>query len=162
MINVKVASLIFTPASIKKAFKDVLTDYCFRFNEKPIRDDITVHIMMVQGDKLENEHGVTTDITVDGKKKIFIQVRDFHFDEWEDNFYTLNSTYVIMAHEFTHACQMITNRKGIRIKINKDTTEMEKEYYFSPREIEARILQDVYANLYTNQIKRYGQKKDSV
>jgi hypothetical protein len=58
-----------------------------------------------------------------------------------------------MCHEFVHACQNLTGRKGFKVKgLTYDKTSEREVYYFDPEEMEARMLEGPYSELYAQDL----------
>jgi len=79
------------------------------------------------------------------ENKIIVQVREPYGDDDLPNTEVLNHTFlVVLCHEFTHCCQALTGRQGVKAKLMMEGDPDYAGYYFDPEEIEARIMDEFY------------------
>ncbi len=152
-IKVQVSCLPDCESTVKKIFFEGLEDYCKRFSVLPLDEVFKVHICFVEypdpadhNFEIGTEQGLTVFDSLNNK--ILIQTRDPLLNDWEDNYYTMFQFICVMMHEFVHAYQHITNRSGTKIKISFDKKDEKESYFFDPAEIEARMLELPYFNMY--------------
>lgn len=148
-LKVTVHAAVDWSREIKSFFYMILEDYCIRFATSVIDEKRHVQICIIEYDESSASHGVT--IQVEDSGKILVQVRDPFLNDWEPNVFTMQYFVSVMAHEFVHVCQYLTQREGLvlpELAYNKE--DEAEQYYFDPMEVEARLLQDFY--MYT-----YGQ-----
>ena len=155
-IKVNVVCIPNMENDIKNIFFNALEDYCKRFNVKCTEENKIINICFMEyPDPYEYDfkngtpHGVT--ITGDDTK-IIVQIRDPFLNDWEPNYYVMQQFLQIMCHEFVHVFQNLTDRKGIKLKINYDSSNSIEEYLFDPYEVEARVLEMVYLTLYCGKL----------
>lgn len=146
-VRIRVTTTCGKEKDYKELFRRITLDYCKRFKVKVQKGpwDISIIIADYQGD--DGATGVTTYLIED--KKIIIQVKEPYDLAMEfPNNEILNHTFlVVLCHEFTHACQALTDRLGIRAKVlmeNDEDKDNYADYYFDPEEIEARIMDEYY------------------
>jgi hypothetical protein len=150
-IRVNVVCLPKQKKEIKKLFFDILADYSNRFSVNVTDKKIEVDIALVEYPDNSESHGLT--MFAEDENKLMIQVRDPFLSGWEDNPYTLYKFYDIVCHEFVHAAQSLTGRKGIKVKGLKVNKADEAELYlFDPEEMEARMLELPYTTLYAKDL----------
>lgn len=150
-IKVTVVCLPDAKRDIKKLFFNILDDYSTRFNVPVTDKKITVDIALVEYPEETESQGLT--MFSEEECKMMIQVRDPFLNSWEDNPYTMCKFYDILCHEFVHAAQSLTGRKGFKVKglvFNKDSPE--ESYFFDPEEMEARMLELPYTTLYAQKL----------
>jgi hypothetical protein len=153
MKNIKVSVHCLPPAekNIKKLFFLILEDYCKRFNVKVTDKKVNVSICLVEYSDITPGGGLT--VYEEDGNKILIQMRDPWLNNWEDNGYMYSKFADIMCHEFVHACQNLTGRKGFKVKgLTYDKTSEREVYYFDPEEMEARMLEGPYSELYAQDL----------
>lgn len=146
-IKINVVCLPDCEKEIEMMFFSILTDYCSRFKVEVIDRKTLISICLVEYDEDTSSEGLTT-VTLEGEK-ILIQLRDPFMNDWEANPYTIFSFLCVLSHEMIHACQFLTGRKGFNIpKLVWNKKDPREQYYFDPMEIEARVLETPYAQLY--------------
>jgi len=146
-IKLTVSCLPNCEAEIKTMFYKILEDYCKRFTVKVTERKLKLSICLVEYDAESQSEGLTT--ICDDEDKILIQLRDPFMNDWEPNPYTIAMFLTVLAHEMIHACQFITGRTGFKIpKFVWDKNDYREQYYFDPMEVEARVLEAPYAQLY--------------
>jgi hypothetical protein len=146
-IKVQVACLPNCEKQIKGMFLNILADYSKRFNAPVTTEKFQISICLVEYDEESNSEGLT--IRVETENKILIQLRDPFMNDWEGNPYMVSRFVGILCHEMVHACQHLTGRKGFKIpKITYDKASEQECYYFDPMEVEARVFESPYAELY--------------
>lgn len=132
---------------IKKMFFNILEDYSIRYAAPVTTKPFKVSICLVEYDEETNSEGLT--VHCDGEDKLLIQLRDPFMNDWEPNPYMLSRFVGILCHEIVHACQHLTGRKGFKIpKLKFDKNIPEEAYFFDSMEVEARVLESPYAQLY--------------
>ena len=154
--NIKVDVVITTPNTdekIKLGFYNALKDYCERFGVKPLDKKFRVSICLIEYPDpydYDFQNGVANGLTIfePESNRIIIQTRDPQLNEWEDNFYVVQQTLETLFHEFVHAFQHITDRKGLNIKVKHDKTSDRESFLFDPAEMEARLLELPYSVLF--------------
>lgn len=146
-LTVNVVCLPDCEKEIKLMFFNILDDYCKRFKVTVVDRKTTINICLVEYDEDTESEGLMT-ATLMGDK-ILIQLRDPFMNDWEANPYTVFSFLCVLSHEMIHACQFLTNRKGFKIpNLVWDKKDPKEQYYFDPMEVEARVLETPYAQLY--------------
>ena len=143
-VSVAVTMLAAAEQQVELLFRLILDDYTKRFGLK-IKGNWHVGIALIDWTK-DNMPVCPDGITVVGEgQRIMIQVADPYMDgELEPNFYTDITFLEVMCHEMVHACQYITGREGIKLKIKHDRENEQEAYYFDPGEVEARVFQSIY------------------
>jgi hypothetical protein len=124
----------------------ILKDYCKRFKVKVLKEPFYIGVAFVNlRDASEPGCTILTD-----DNRILVQVKDPYLDEEMKEPYTfINTKYMeIMCHEFVHVCQTLTGRKGIDLQISHNKKDKLEKYFFDPEEMEARLLESFYANVY--------------
>ena len=150
-IKVIVHCLPSTEKNIKKLFFLILEDYCKRFNVKVTDKKVTVSICLVEYSDMITDDGLT--VCKEDGNKILIQMRDPWLNNWEDNKYMYYRFINVMCHEFVHACQNLTGRKGFKVKgLTYNKSSEVESYYFDPEEMEARMLEGPYSELYAQDL----------
>jgi len=150
-IKVTVVCLPNVEKDIKKVFFEILDDYTKRFNVKVTDKAIKVHVCLVDYPEESSSAGLTS--YAEDENKILIQMRDPWLSNWEDNPYMVQKFCEILCHEFVHACQNLTGRKGFKVKgMIVDKENSLEPYWFDPEEMEARMLEMPYAMLYAQKI----------
>lgn len=150
-IKVTVVCLPDSKKEIKKLFFDILDDYSKRFNAPVTDKKVTVDIALVEYPEDTESQGLT--MFNEEESKMMIQLRDPFLNNWEDNPYTLAKFCDILCHEFVHAAQSLTNRKGIKVKgLVFDKNDPKESYFFDPEEMEARMLELPYTTLYAQKL----------
>lgn len=150
-IKVTVTCLPNVEKDIKKVFFEILDDYANRFNVAVTDKVIKVHISLVEYSEEATSAGLTSYAEEDNK--MLIQMRDPWLNNWEDNPYMVQKFCEIISHEFVHACQNLTGRKGFKVKgltVNKENSL--ESYWFDPEEMEARMLEMPYSVLYAQKL----------
>jgi hypothetical protein len=128
-------------------FFNILEDYSIRYAAPITTKPFKVSICLVEYDEETNSEGLT--VHCDGEDKLLIQLRDPFMNDWEPNPYMLSRFVGILCHEIVHACQHLTGRKGFKIpKLKFDKNIPEEAYFFDSMEVEARVLESPYAQLY--------------
>lgn len=136
---------------IKKLFFQILDDYATRFNLKVTDKPITIDICLVEYSEQSESQGLTMYSEPDGR--MLIQMRDPFLNDWEDNPYMMSKFSDIMCHEFIHAAQSLTGRKGFRVKgLKYNKKDSQESYFFDPEEMEARMLEMPYSILYAQHL----------
>ena len=148
-ITVNVVCLPECDKEIGKLFFDCLKDYVIRFN-KPVQFlNFKVQICAVEY-PIGAEMGITMFNEEDDR--ILIQVKDPFVSECEYSDWAMEKFVCVLCHEIVHACQHLTGSTGIKIPKFKhgdiDIPNIHDKYFFDPIEIEARILESVYATYY--------------
>jgi hypothetical protein len=153
-IKVEVSCIPDLEKQIKQVFFDCLKDYSERFKAPVTTEKVKIQICFIEYPDpydYDLETGTSNGLTVwqEGSNKILIQVRDPFLNDWENNFYVMQQFLAIMCHEFVHACQHLTGRDDIKLpKVPHDKKNDKESYFFSPTEIEARMLEVPYMCMY--------------
>jgi hypothetical protein len=151
-IKVNIASHLKCDSAFRKLFHKILIDYCKRFGVKVQPKAWDVNITIADYSTESGAEGVTTSL----ENKIIMQIKDPYMDvKVEGANKSLDHYFMtIVCHEMVHACQHMTGREGIKLKIDRlddpDGT-MEEDYFFDPAEVEARVLDELYVR-YTPEI----------
>jgi len=135
--------------AVKKLFLSVLKDYCLRFDVKVKEAKWDIWIAFVAYDPSVHEQGMTI---YGENNRILIQVRDPFLEDHEPQLYTNLQFLQIICHEFVHACQHMTGRKGIKVKYKVVDPLVNDAYFFDPMEIEARVLEQFYCSLFAEKM----------
>jgi len=148
-INFKLVSAAKVELEIEQLLASILADYCKRFKVKVDRKKkFTVQVAIVNLIGYE-ELGCAFELD-DGR--ILVQIKDPYLEEGikPDNLHPYtNSKYIeIMCHEFVHVCQALTNRRTLELEVKHNKKDELESYYFDPCEMEARLLESFYANLF--------------
>jgi hypothetical protein len=150
-IKVTVSTIHNCQKDIKKIFFNILEDYTKRFNVEVTDKQIHIYICLVEYAEETTSQGLT--IYNEEDNRILIQTRDPYLSNWEDNTYTLAKFADILCHEFVHACQSLTGRKGFKVKgLVYDKDDEREKYFFDPEEMEARLLEAPYTMLYAQEL----------
>ncbi len=153
--NIKVNScgVIDRQRQTSKLFHNILEDYCLRFKLEPLSHKVDVDVAYADFEFINEYDGLTVvDEYADKLDHIFIQVRDPQLDGIEISKPIIRSFNQTICHEFVHACQHLTKRKGMKVKGIMDKTSSKEQYCFDPVEVEARVLQDLYVELYVKEL----------
>jgi len=146
--KIKVATVHDCEKEIKKMFNNVLDDYCSRFQVMVTNTSIEEIIFCLVSYE-ENSASAGMTCYAEDSKKIIVQTRDPFLSDWDDNQYTRAKFINILSHEMVHVCQELTGRTGIKINSLKyDKSNEQEAYFFSPCEIEARLFEDPYTEMY--------------
>jgi len=145
-ITVEVLCLPDCDREIGKLFFDCLEDYVERFNRPIQYSSFKIQICAIEY-PIGAEMGITMFNEQDDR--ILIQVKDPFVSECEYSDWAMEKFICVLCHEIVHACQHLTGSTGIKIpKYKNDMDSIHDEYFFDPIEIEARILESVYATYY--------------
>ncbi|WP_396190176.1 hypothetical protein [Flavobacterium sp.] len=150
-LKVTVSSIHNCQKDVKDIFFNILDDYTKRFNVKVTEKPVTISICLVEYGEDAMSQGLTMYNEDEGI--MLIQMRDPFLNDWEDNTYMFSKFTDIVCHEFVHACQNLTGRKGFKVKGLKYNPKDDKEkYFFDPEEMEARMLEAPYSTLYAQDL----------
>jgi hypothetical protein len=136
-------------------FKNILYDYCKRFNVKDEDLDIPDRIIVCGVDSTNSVADGTTSQTDNGV--IHVQVGDPLLMWGAIDPTSANSFVTLLAHELIHVCQHITMRAGIAVDIPFDPEDSLESYFFEKHELEAYLLDDFYAMKFGEKLLDYGQ-----
>jgi hypothetical protein len=143
-IKITVATHLKCAAAIKKLFHKILLDYCRRFKVKVLPGAWQINVVTAGYAPEDGSEGVMTR----QDNVIIIQLNDPYMTEVPHND-ILDFVFVVaMCHEFVHACQQLTGRTGLKLeswRLDDSEDVLSEEYFFDPEEIEARILDEMYA-----------------
>jgi hypothetical protein len=157
MKNLKISVSAVPPIEkdVKKLLRDIIKDYCKRFNVECTPAATEIHISFIDYNEYVSS-GLATHAP--DYNKIMVQIGDPFLTEAcggehsiAPNNYTLTAFISTICHEFVHVCQYLTGRKGVPLKGNHNKEDTVEEYYFDPAEVEARALESFYR-------AKYGQK----
>jgi hypothetical protein len=152
-IKVNSCGVVDRQSATKKLLHNILEDYCKRFKVEPISSSVKVDVCYIDMEHSDSLQGLTIiDQDQDTLDHIFVQVRDPQLDLIEISLPVERLFNQTVCHEFVHVCQHLTNRKGMQIKGIMDKTSGREKYCFDPLEVEARVLQDLYADLYVKEL----------
>jgi len=152
MIKVKVSSIHKIEKEVTKTFRAILKDYMARFDVRERGDIKEVSFCFID---LPEDYNDGTAIYEDVGERIVVQIRDPAISDntGEPSKYAISKMIQTMCHEMVHVCQRVTGRKGFsvsKVKINKENKN--EVYYFDPMEVEARVLEQFYANTYGSKL----------
>lgn len=143
-IKITVATHLKCAAAIKKLFHKILVDYTLRFKVKVQPGNWQINVVTTGYEPEDGSEGVMTS----QDNVIIIQLNDPYMTEVPHNKSLSYAFVVAMCHEFVHACQQMTGRTGLKLeswKMNDPDDKDIEDYFFDPEEIEARILDEMYA-----------------
>jgi hypothetical protein len=153
--NIKVNSCGVTDRQRKtsKLLHSILEDYCLRFGLTPPEHRVNIDVAYADFEFIHEYDGITViDSESDTLTRIFVQVRDPLLDGVELNKPVVRLFDQTVCHEFIHVCQYLTGRAGMRVKGIMDKTSSRELYCFDTMEVEARVLQDLYTDLYVRDL----------
>lgn len=146
--KIQVNSLLDFEPEINALFESILEDYCARFNVKVLeeRKNSKIMLSLIQGSSDPDDvDGLCAYEKENRLKGIHIQLRCIVMENMVPVEFAIQYWKEVFCHELVHACQALTGREGISIEHTPQGFEAE-QYYFDGEEIEARILQSMYAN----------------
>ena len=147
-ITLNIVTIAPIEEAVRNTFIDILKDYANRTGKKVTKKKVTVGICFIE-DSAEGMDG-TLGTSFDGGNRIMVQVRDPYMDEDapDENDYATLMLLNVLSHELVHVCQYLTNSPGIPHKIKYDKKDSFESYFFEQRELEAHILEPLYAQKY--------------
>lgn len=150
-LKIKVVCLPDSEKEIEELLLNILADYCMRYSVLPVTTPVEVSVCLVEIDEKVGRSGYT--FVTEGHKKILVQIRDIHLNDWQSNPYTLTGFLEVICHEFVHVCQYLTGRKGFKVpKLKYDKKDSREKYFFDPYEVEARALALFYVDKFTDDL----------
>lgn len=150
-LKVTVSTIHDCEKDVKDIFFNILDDYTERFGVKVTEQKVQIFICLVEYHEDVPSQGLTIYNADAGR--MLIQVRDPFLNDWEDNTYMFSKFTDIICHEFVHACQNLTGRKGFKVSnLKHDKSDDKEKYFFDPEEMEARMLEAPYSCLYAQDL----------
>ena len=146
--KVQVNSLLDVETEVNALFESILADYCARFEVKvtDARKNSKIMLSLIQGSSDPNDvDGLCAYEKENRIPNIHIQMRCIVMENMAPVEFAIQYWKEVFCHELVHACQALTGREGITIDNKLQGFEAE-QYYFDSEEIEARLLQSMYAN----------------
>lgn len=151
--NITISTAFLGPIDtiIKDLFIGIFHDYCERFRVSPSKKPIHVAIAGVEAGKAAdpNQFG----LTISTDDRILIHINDPSLED--ESAGDLSHVYIsvkfveVVCHEMVHAMQSITNRNPQSFgKIKHDRGSSVESYFFDAHEVEARILESFYTNVF--------------
>jgi len=139
---------------MKRLFKNILNDYCKRFNVQVTSDPI---LAIFSGVGEMSDRGFSG-VTFEGNRRYLVSVYDPSLDQESDpseHRYVSWSFVTSLCHEMVHILQSITKRFPKIDGFEPTSEDPEENYFFDPFEIEARILEGYYADMFGQELRHH-------
>jgi hypothetical protein len=137
---------------VKLFFRLVLEDYCKRYEVTNKYPKARINISFIVSPQFTQIDSCSWS---DEEELMQIQFWDVLASTHTEDMYAQTKFFEIISHEFTHACQFLTERKLPTTKMFRgknsglyvtsyDTAANNDDYMFAPHEVEARVMEMHY------------------
>jgi len=128
-------------------FVGIFHDYLKRFKVKPTTNK--THIAICGTREYNEALGVATE----AEGRIHVEVCDPSLEYDGDHLFVYIKFAETLAHEMVHVMQALTSHQSEGFDVVRhDKRNAKEEYFFSPAEVEARVLEAFYADTYGSEL----------